>query len=95
MFKNCSLLSNYSKKFSTSIRSNQSNRVDTDTADAKLHFVDGFVKLIVYLPGRREKCEFTLKPINDTVKDLVEYIKLEDKSIEKVQLNTLGGSYIF
>ena len=90
LFKNCSLLSNYSKNFSTSNSSKQFNRLDTDTADAKLQFVDGFVKLIIYLPGRREKCEFTLKPINDTVKDLVEYIKLEDKSIEKVQFNTLG-----
>ncbi len=94
MFKNCSILSNYSKKFSISNHSGQFSRLDTDTADARLQFVDGLVKLIVYLPGRREKCEFTLKPINDTVKDLVEYIKLEDKSIEKVQFNTLGECFI-
>ena len=58
---------------------------------AQLDYVNGSVKLTVLLPGRREKCEFSLKLINDTCADLIESIKTEDKSVEKVVLYTDGN----
>lgn len=43
------------------------------------------------MPARNEKCEFSLKLLNDTVGTLVEYLKNEDKSIEKAQVFNLEG----
>jgi hypothetical protein len=48
------------------------------------------IKLTLLLPARQEKCEFTLKLLNETVEDLVNNIKKEDKSIEKAQVYTEG-----
>jgi hypothetical protein len=52
---------------------------------------NGLLKLIIELPARKEKCEFTLKMLNETVSDLVKCIKSEDKSIEKVLLFNADG----
>ena len=42
------------------------------------------------LVAKQEKCLFTLKPVNDNVGNFIEYLKSEDKGIEKVNLYTMG-----
>lgn len=51
---------------------------------------NGLVKLTLLLPARKEKCEFTLRYLNENIGSLVEKIKQEDKSIEKVVFYTNG-----
>lgn len=63
---------------------------DINLDDTKLEYLNGVIKLTLLLPARQEKCEFTLKLLNETVEDLVNNIKKEDKSIEKAQVYTEG-----
>ena len=58
--------------------------------NTKLEYLNGVIKLTLLLPARQEKCEFTLKLLNETVEDLLNNIKKEDKSIEKAQVYTEG-----
>jgi hypothetical protein len=66
------------------------NNSNDKNENARLDYVNGLIKLTILLPGKREKCEFSLKLINDTCADLIESIKTEDKSVEKVVLYTDG-----
>jgi len=61
---------------------------------AKVEFINGLIKLTIMLPARNEKCEFSLKLLNDSVGTLVEYLKQEDKSIEKAQVFNIDGTRI-
>jgi hypothetical protein len=58
--------------------------------DGKLDYINGSIKLVLTLPGKQEKCEFTLKLLNDTIANVIDYLKVEDKSIEKAQFYTMG-----
>lgn len=58
---------------------------------AKLEHSNGFIKFTVPLLARQEKCLFTLKPVNDNVGKLIEYVKNEDKGIDRAALYTLGS----
>jgi hypothetical protein len=68
--------------------------LDVDSNNSKLEYVNGVCKLTLLLPARQEKCEFTLKLLNETVEDLVNYIKKEDRSIEKAQVYTESKLFI-
>ena len=46
------------------------------------------------LPAKQEYCEFNLKLLNQTIGELTEQIKLEDKSIEKVLFYSNGKNCI-
>uniref|UniRef100_A0A0R3RY65 Calcium uniporter protein n=1 Tax=Elaeophora elaphi TaxID=1147741 RepID=A0A0R3RY65_9BILA len=48
----------------------------------------------VPLPSRREMCQFTLKPISDTVSLFCENIECEDKGIEVVYVHSISGNRI-
>ena len=61
---------------------------------SKLEYVNGVIKLTLLLPARQEKCEFTLKLLNETVEDLLNNIKNEDKSIEKAQVFTESNYFL-
>lgn len=58
--------------------------------DAKINFVNGLVTLQVPLVAKQEKCLFTLKPYTENVGNFIDYLRNEDKSIEKVNLYTTG-----
>ena len=45
----------------------------------------------VPLPSRNELCEFTLKPITHSVKDLVQFIKDEDGGVERAAVYNNEG----
>ena len=46
------------------------------------------------LPSRRERCEFTLRPLSHTVKDFLKDIQEEDKGIERAMVYNEDGSRI-
>jgi hypothetical protein len=61
--------------------------------EAKLDFVNGLIRLSLELPARKEKCEFTIKLLNENVGNLTDYIKNEDKSVEKVLVYNNGNFF--
>lgn len=52
---------------------------------------NGFPVLTIPLPSRRELCEFTLRPLSETVKDLMDNIKDEDGGIDRVTVYNADG----
>jgi hypothetical protein len=65
--------------------------VQIEEKEANLDLVNGLIKLSLELPARKEKCEFTLKLLNESVGNLTDYIKSEDKSVEKVLVYNKGS----
>jgi hypothetical protein len=53
-------------------------------------YKNGLVTFTLPLVSKNEECLFTLKPINDTVGHFVEYLKSEDKAVEKAGIYKLG-----
>ncbi|ESO05962.1 hypothetical protein HELRODRAFT_188241 [Helobdella robusta] len=49
-----------------------------------IKYEQGLVKFSVYLPSRRERCQFTLKATTNTLYNLIHDMKLEDKGIDRV-----------
>lgn len=62
--------------------------------DVTVEFRDGLPVVALPLPSRKEICEFTLKPISQTVGDFVHFIKAEDGGIDTVSFSTKDGSRI-
>lgn len=54
-------------------------------------FKSGFPVISVPLPSRRERCEFTLRPLSHTVKDFLKDIQEEDKGIERAMVYNEDG----
>lgn len=76
--------------FSTDIEKTSNTFLEND-----LHIKpNGIVKLVLMLPARKEKCEFTLRYLNENIGSLIEKIKQEDKSIEKVVFYTNGNFFL-
>ena len=55
-----------------------------------VEFRDGLSVFSVPLPSRKESCEFVLKPVSHTVKDLVRFLQEEDKGIDRAAVYTEG-----
>jgi hypothetical protein len=53
-------------------------------------YKNGLIMLTLPLVAKNEKCLLTLKPINDTVGNFIDYLKNEDKAIEKASIYRLG-----
>ncbi|XP_030835640.1 calcium uniporter protein, mitochondrial [Strongylocentrotus purpuratus] len=49
-------------------------------------YQNGLPTLLVPLPSRRERCQFTLKPVTETVGDFLRHLKNEDGGIETVAI---------
>lgn len=83
---NLILFTNTKRLFSTStIKFNQ------ELNKLQCNLVNGSIQIAVPLVTKQDKCLFTLKPVNDTVGNFIDYIKNEDKAIEKVQVFNLDG----
>lgn len=54
----------------------------------------GLPQITVPLPSRKERCQFTLKPISNTVGDFIEMVTKEDKGIDRVVCKTMDGTRI-
>ncbi|KAH9498400.1 hypothetical protein Btru_008182 [Bulinus truncatus] len=62
--------------------------------DVTVDYRDGLPVFTLPLPSRRDTCEFTLKPISQTVGDFIQFIKAEDGGIDTVTFYTKDGSRI-
>ncbi|RUS68760.1 hypothetical protein EGW08_023478 [Elysia chlorotica] len=62
--------------------------------DVTVEFRDGLPVVTLPLPSRKQNCEFTLKPISQSVGDFVRFIKEEDGGIDTVSITTTDGSRI-
>lgn len=54
----------------------------------------GFPVITVPLPSRREKCRFTLRPVTSTVGDFLADIQVEDKGVDRIQIQSIDGTRI-
>lgn len=50
----------------------------------------GLPQITVPLPSRREKCRFILKPLTNSVGDLINMIRMEDKGIDHITILSKG-----
>uniref|UniRef100_A0A915B6M4 Calcium uniporter protein n=1 Tax=Parascaris univalens TaxID=6257 RepID=A0A915B6M4_PARUN len=55
-----------------------------------MRYERGLPVISIPLPSRREICQFSLKPISDTVFNLCNYLAAEDKGIDFVAFYTIG-----
>uniref|UniRef100_A0A0M3HHD8 Calcium uniporter protein n=1 Tax=Ascaris lumbricoides TaxID=6252 RepID=A0A0M3HHD8_ASCLU len=55
-----------------------------------MRYERGLPVISIPLPSRREICQFSLKPISDTVFNLCNYLAAEDKGIDFVALYTIA-----
>ena len=78
------------KLFQTYFISNYLIYADSTSASYR----NGFVVLSIPLPSRGEVCEFNLKPITHSVKDLVHFIKDEDGGVERAAIYSHEGTRI-
>ncbi|XP_005096639.1 calcium uniporter protein, mitochondrial [Aplysia californica] len=62
--------------------------------DVTVDIRDGLPVVALPLPSRKESCEFTLKPISQTVGDFVRFIKEEDGGVDTVTFFTAEGNRI-
>ena len=60
------------------------------TLDVTVDYRDGLPVVALPLPSRRESCEFTLKPISQTVGDFTKFIKEEDGGVDTVTFYSNG-----
>ena len=58
--------------------------------DVTVDYRDGLPVVALPLPSRRESCEFTLKPISQTVGDFTKFIKEEDGGVDTVTFYSNG-----
>ncbi|XP_039748575.1 calcium uniporter protein, mitochondrial isoform X2 [Pararge aegeria] len=59
-------------------------KIDPEKSDeVSVTYRRGLPVITVPLPSRREKCRFTLRPVSQTVGDLLEQVKAEDRGVER------------
>ncbi|XP_063219890.1 calcium uniporter protein, mitochondrial isoform X2 [Bacillus rossius redtenbacheri] len=56
-----------------------------------VEYFRGLPQVTVPLPSRKERCKFTLRPISNTVGDFLNMLRLEDRGIDRVIINTPDG----
>lgn len=53
-------------------------------------YQNGLPVISVNLPSRRERCQFTLKPISDSVGVFLQQLQAEDRGIDRVAIYSAG-----
>ncbi|XP_033644140.1 calcium uniporter protein, mitochondrial-like [Asterias rubens] len=54
-------------------------------------YQNGLPVLLVPLPSRRERCQFTLKPVTETVGDFINHVKAEDGGVDRAGIYNEEG----
>ncbi|XP_078387086.1 calcium uniporter protein, mitochondrial isoform X2 [Cetorhinus maximus] len=62
--------------------------------DVTVVYQNGLPVLSLNLPSRRERCQFTLRPISDSVGVFLKQLQAEDKGIDRVAIYTPDGTRI-
>ncbi|XP_047521468.1 calcium uniporter protein, mitochondrial [Pieris napi] len=58
-------------------------KIEEKLDEVSVTYRRGLPVITVPLPSRREKCRFTLRPVSQTVGDLLEQLKAEDRGVER------------
>lgn len=53
-------------------------------------YQNGLPVISVSLPSRRERCQFTLKPLSDCVGVFLQQLQAEDRGIDRVAIYSTG-----
>ncbi|XP_026134908.1 calcium uniporter protein, mitochondrial-like [Carassius auratus] len=61
------------------------------TEDVTVVYQNGLPVISVRLPSRRERCQFTLKPLSDTVGVFLQQLQAEDRGIDRVATYSTDG----
>ncbi|XP_055026504.1 calcium uniporter protein, mitochondrial [Misgurnus anguillicaudatus] len=64
------------------------------TEDITVVYQNGLPVISVRLPSRRERCQFTLKPLSDTVGVFLQQLQAEDRGIDRVAIYSEDGARI-
>uniref|UniRef100_A0A3Q2QC74 Calcium uniporter protein n=1 Tax=Fundulus heteroclitus TaxID=8078 RepID=A0A3Q2QC74_FUNHE len=57
-------------------------------------YQNGLPVISVSLPSRRERCQFTLKPLSDCVGVFLQQLQAEDRGIDRVAIYSMDGARI-
>lgn len=57
-------------------------------------YQNGLPVISVSLPSRRERCQFTLKPLSDCVGVFLQQLQAEDRGIDRVAIYSTGNGKI-
>lgn len=60
------------------------------SVDVSVVYQNGLPVISVRLPSRRERCQFTLKPLSDTVGVFLQQLQAEDRGIDRVAIYSTG-----
>ncbi|XP_048365308.1 calcium uniporter regulatory subunit MCUb, mitochondrial isoform X2 [Sphaerodactylus townsendi] len=63
-------------------------------SDVSVDYKHGLPVITLTLPSRKERCQFTVKPMLMTVGDFMRNIQQEDKVIEEIKVFTTDGSAV-
>lgn len=66
----------------------------SSTEDVTVVYQSGLPVISVRLPSRRERCQFTLKPLSDTVGVFLQQLQAEDRGIDRVAIYSEDGARI-
>uniref|UniRef100_A0A8C4X181 Calcium uniporter protein n=1 Tax=Eptatretus burgeri TaxID=7764 RepID=A0A8C4X181_EPTBU len=66
----------------------------TPSNDVIVEYRNGLPVLSLMLPSRKERCEFTLRPVLQTVGDLLQNIQQEDRGIDRTAIYTTDGARV-
>lgn len=61
------------------------------SAEVTVVYQNGLPVISVSLPSRRERCQFTLKPISDSVGVFLQQLQAEDRGIDRVAIYSAGN----
>ncbi|XP_051507480.1 calcium uniporter protein, mitochondrial [Myxocyprinus asiaticus] len=64
------------------------------TEDVTVVYQNGLPVISVRLPSRRERCQFTLKPLSDRVGVFLQQLQAEDRGIDRVAIYSTDGARI-
>ncbi|CAM4582329.1 unnamed protein product [Lepidochelys olivacea] len=62
--------------------------------DVTVVYQNGLPVISVNLPSRRERCQFTLKPISDSVGVFLQQLQTEDRGIDRVAIYSPDGTRV-
>lgn len=60
-------------------------------AEVIVVYQNGLPVISVSLPSRRERCQFTLKPLSDCVGVFLQQLQAEDRGIDRVAIYSTGA----
>ncbi|CAI2352104.1 unnamed protein product [Caenorhabditis sp. 36 PRJEB53466] len=77
--------------FSSSVASSSTSRTEEVTQPLAIRFEYGLPLIDVPLPSRNEPCQFTMRPLSDTVGSLCDFLRQEDRGIDYVAVYGTNG----